>query len=60
MPDHIKAPYIAKAQANSSQYKIDKANYSPSQKMTKKQAKDPNAPKRPLSAYLEYVRQQLW
>ena len=60
MPDDIKAPYIAKAQANSSQYKIDMANYSPSQKMMEKQAKDPNAPKRPVSAYFEYVRQQLW
>ena len=57
MPDDAKAPYIAKEQANRAQYKIDKANYSPSQKMTEKQAKDPNAPKRPRNAYLEYVRQ---
>ena len=28
MPDAAKAPYIAKEQANSVQYKIDKANYS--------------------------------
>ena len=28
MPDDVKAPYIAKAQASKAQYEIDKANYS--------------------------------
>ena len=28
MPDDIKAPYIAKAQASKAQYEIEKANYS--------------------------------
>ena len=28
MPDDVKAPYIAKAQASKAQYEIEKANYS--------------------------------
>ena len=90
MPDDVKAPYIAKEQANRAQYNIDKANCSkitvlsipvalaiddlalclwffggavpePSETtpVSADKEKGPNAPKRPLSAYLEFVRQQL-
>jgi len=49
---------VAKAEAAKAQYDIDKANYVPDPSISlvpAKKVKDPNAPKRPLSAFLEYA-----